>query len=452
MAVRVEPTGGKGTFAGGVRAPEQKRFTEHAAIEVAPTPTVVQIALLQHTGAACEPTVTPPQAVALGEKVGDSAAYVAAPVHASVAGTAQRVALATLPNGRRVKTVPVEAGAQPFVGRALWEEIFGGEWPWSGLEQYEPSEIVRAVREAGLVGLGGAAFPTHVKLTRNEKRPVDTVLLNGCECEPYLTADHRLMVEAPGPIVVGALLAARAVGAGRIVVAIEDNKPDAVEAMRRAAAGTPVSVAVVCTRYPMGGERQTVRAVLGRVVPTGGLPLDVGVVVLNVGTAAAVARAVCRRKPLTHRVITVTGSGVVQPKNLLVPIGMSYADALACAGGLRPEAARVIAGGPMMGHAIGDLTAPITKGTSGIVALTGDEVARVRETECVRCGECVEACPLRLVPTRIALCARHRDWDGAKRYYASACMECGCCAYVCPAGIPLVQLIRVAKAELARGA
>jgi len=202
------------------------------------------------------------------------------------------------------------------------------------LEAHTPETIANAVREGGLVGLGGAAFPTHVKLVRNEKRPVDTLLVNGCECEPYLTSDYRLMLEFPAPIVTGALLAAQAAGAGQIVIAIEDNKPGAIEAMRKAAAGTAVKVVVVRTKYPMGGERQVIPAVLGREVPTGGLPLDVGVVVVNVGTAAAIARAVLRGKPLTHRVVSVTGAGIVNPKNLLVPIGMHYGELIDYCGGV----------------------------------------------------------------------------------------------------------------------
>jgi len=288
-----------------------------------------------------------------------------------------------------------------------------------------------------------------VKLMQNKEKPVDTLLVNGCECEPFLTADQRLMEEAPAPIITGALVAARACGAARIVVAIEDNKPRAIELMRKAAEGTPLKVAVVKTRYPMGGEKQTVKAVLDRKVPTGGLPLDVGVVVVNVATAAAIARAVLRGKPVTHRVVTVTGAGIAQPRNILAPIGASYQDLIDFCGGLNEHAARVVSGGPMMGFAVGDLSAPITKGTSGIVVLTKADIARSRETTCVRCGRCVDVCPLNLVPSKMAMAARNADWDLAKKYQIQACMECGCCAYTCPASIPLVQLVRVGKKGVA---
>lgn len=441
---------GKGTFARGVHPPGHKVFAAEAAIEVIDSPQEVRVPLLQHTGAPCVAVVKNRQSVVLGELLGKAEAFVSAPVHASIAGRVARESVATLPNGRHVAAIPLRAEGEPLSGQALREEILGGEWPKEGLDRYAPEQIVQAVRQAGVVGLGGAAFPTHVKLTRNPNRPIDTLLLNGSECEPYLTADYRLMLEAPAAIVTGALLAGRAVDAKQILVAIEDNKPAAAASLRQATAGTGIEVVVVKTKYPMGGERQLIPAVLDREVPTGGLPLDVGVVVMNVGTAAAVARAVVRGKPLTHRVVTVSGAGIAQPKNLLVPIGIAYQELIDYCGGLRPEAVRVVAGGPMMGFAIGDLSTPVTKGTSGLTILTREEVRQDEEQPCVRCGRCVDVCPLHLVPTRIALAARHRDWDLARRYHLAACMECGCCAYNCPSHIPLVQLIRMGKALLPR--
>lgn len=436
----------RGSFAGGVHPPQRKHFAEQAAIEVLPTPRQVRVPLLQHLGAPCEPTVKSRAEVALGDVLGDSKAFVSAPVHASVTGTVGRASVATLPNGRHVRVVTINAAEeQPLAGDALFEDIFAGRWPLAGLEQYEPHQIVEAARQAGLVGLGGAAFPTHVKLTRNEKKPIDLLLVNGCECEPYLTADYRLMLEAPGPVITGALLAQRAVGARDVVVCVEDNKAQAVDALRSAAQGTGIEVRVLNTKYPQGGERQLVVAAVGKEVPTGGLPLDVGVVVVNVGTAAALARAVVRRKPLTHRIVSVSGGGIREPKNLLVPIGASYRELVDFAGGLAADAVRVVAGGPMMGFTLGSLDVPVTKGTSGVTVLSRDEARKADETTCVRCGRCVDVCPLRLVPTKIAMAARAGNAELAERYYATACMECGCCSYVCPASIPLVQLIRVGK-------
>jgi len=440
---------GTGRFARGVHPDDKKYISAGAGIEVLPTPKSVIIPLLQHIGAPCEPALKPRVEVRLGDLLGDSSAFVSAPVHASIDGKTAAPTMITLPNGRHVAAIPVTAAEeQSLSGRALWEDIYGGQWPTDGLDSFDSERIIKAVRSAGLVGMGGAAFPTHVKLTPSEKRPVDTLVVNGCECEPYLTADHRLMLEAPAPIVTGALLAARAAGAERIIVAIEDNKPDAAEAMTAAAEGTGIQVVTVHTRYPMGGERQLIPAVLGREVPTGGLPLDVGVVVVNVATAAAIARAVVRGKPLTHRVVSVTGEGINRPKNLLVPVGASYGELIAFCGGLAASAGRVIAGGPMMGFALADLDVPVTKGTSGVVVLTEEQLRRAEQTACLRCGRCVDVCPLGLVPTKIALAARHQDWETARRYYLTACCECGCCAYVCPANIPLVQLIRTGKATM----
>jgi electron transport complex protein RnfC len=441
---------GTGTFARGVHPNDQKKFAADAATEVLPLPALVSIALSQHTGAPCEAAVKLRQKVAFGEVVGNAKGFVSATVHSPVAGTVSKITVATLPNGRHVSVIQIKPEGENLSGQALFDEILGGEWPKTGLEQYTFEQMAKAVQDAGLVGLGGAAFPTHVKLTRNEKKPIDTLLLNGCECEPYLTADYRLMLDAPAPIVTGALLAAKACGATKICIVVEDNKPAAAEALRAAAQGTSIEVKVVHTKYPMGGEKSLIPAALNRVVPTGGLPLDVGVVVMNVGTAAALARAVLRGKPLTHRIVSVTGAGIAQPKNLLVPVGASYKDLIDFCGGLRPDAARAIAGGPMMGFALAQLDVPVTKGTSGITVLTEADVERADETSCVRCGRCVDVCPLNLVPTKMALASKHRDWDLAKRYHLTACCECGCCAYVCPAAIPLVQLMRVGKASMPR--
>jgi electron transport complex protein RnfC len=437
------------TFRRGVHPPHRKELTRECPVEVVPTPERVVLPILQHLGAPCEPLVSSRDVVEAGAMVADSESFVSAPVHTPIAGKVAKIGVATLPNGRHIPTIPIKAEGEQLEGDALWDEVYGGDWSTAGLDTHAPEAIVAAVRAAGIVGMGGAAFPTHVKLTRNHDRPVHTLLVNGCECEPYLTADDRLMREAPMPVVVGAMLAARAVRAERVVVGIEDNKADAAQAIRKAAAGTGVEVVMVRTKYPQGAEKQLIRAALGPVVPTGKLPLDIGVLVQNVATVAAVARAVLRGKPLTHRIFTVTGKGVVQPKNLLIPVGISYREVLEACGGLTSDTVRVVAGGPMMGFAIGDLDTPITKASGSVLALTRDEVEQARETHCVRCGRCVDACPIKLVPSRIALASRHRKWDLARKFHALACMECGCCAHQCPASIPLVQLIRVGKAALA---
>jgi electron transport complex protein RnfC len=439
----------RGSFAHGIHPDDRKGYSRDAAIEVLPAPELVRVPLLQHIGAPCEIALKARSEVALGDVIGKAGGFVSAPIHASIAGKTAKDAGVTLPNGRRVRSVPVKAEGDQLEGAALFDDVFGGTWPTEGLDS-SPEEIAEAVQQAGIVGLGGAAFPTHVKLRRQEGKTIHTLIVNGCECEPYLTSDFRLMVEAPQPIISGALLAARAVGADEVVIAVEDNKPAAVETLRGACEGTPAHVIEMPTKYPMGGERQLIRAATGLAVPTGGLPLDVGIVVVNVGTSAAIARAVLRGKPLTHRIVSVSGAGIETPKNLLVPIGAAYSALIAACGGLRDNAARVVAGGPMMGFALGDLDAPVTKGTSGLTVLTHDDLRRPEETTCVRCGRCVDVCPVNLVPTKIALAARHKAWDLAKDYHIGACIECGCCAYGCPASIPLTQLIRMGKAEMPR--
>jgi len=455
------------TFRRGVHPPQRKAASAGAAIEVLPDPESVMIALHQHTGAPCEPVVKPRAYLSVGDRVGQSKAAVSADVHASVAGAAGAVTAVTLPNGRRSLAVPIKAGPPkpapakegeatpppppaPLAGRALYDDILGGDWSIDAANA-DRGAIIAAIRAAGLVGQGGAAFPTHIKLMPNPAKPVSLVLLNGCECEPYLTADHRLMLEAPGPIVAGLRLAMRACGAAKGVIAIEDNKPDAIASMTATvAADADIQVVTCQTKYPMGGERQLIVAVCGREVPTGGLPLDVGVVVVNVGTSAAIARAALRGKPLTHRVVSVTGSGLVHPRNLLVPIGASIASLLDYCGGLRPDARRIIAGGPMMGFTVVDTATPVTKGTSGITVLAAADVDRIAQTACVRCGRCLDACPLGLMPTKIAHAVKFGQMDLAQKYDLMACCECGCCAYVCPARVPLVQYLRTGKGNVMR--
>jgi electron transport complex protein RnfC len=448
MSDTASPLAARGTFRHGVHPPERKHFSEDAPIEVVPTPPQVLIPLLQHVGAPCVPVVSPKDSVALGDPICKAGGFVSAAMHAPIAGKVLKTGVTTLPNGRHVQAIPIKAEGAQLEGRDLWEEIFGGEWPTTGLERFSPDDIVAAISAAGIVGLGGAAFPTHVKYKPNEQKPIDTVLINGCECEPYLTPDYRVMLEAPRAVVAGALLAGRASGARRIVIGVEDNKPEAARALRDAAGGTGIDVAVLKTKYPQGSEKQLIMALLGRAVPLGGLPLDIGVAVSNVGTAAAMARAVLRGKPMTHRVVAVTGAGVREPKNLLVPIGISYGELLDFCGGLTPEAARIIAGGPMMGFAFANLDAPVTKGTSGLTVLSAADVAKADETACIRCGRCVDVCPMNLVPTKLALASRAKNLELARQYHILACFECGSCAYTCPASLPLVQLIRTGKAQV----
>ena len=276
MALKLDGYAGNGTFPHGIHPPDRKQFSKDAAIQVMPTPKTVVLSLHQNIGGPCEQLVKPRQTVAWGELIGKGKIFVSTTLHASVPGVVQRPTRVTLANGRHMDTVPIKTDGEIPTGQALWDEIFGGDWPTTGLDAYDPQEISTAINDAGLVGLGGAAFPTHVKIMPNDKKPVHTLIINGCECEPYLTSDYRLMVEAPGPIVTGALLAARSVGAERIAIGIEDNKMDAVEAMRQAARGTGIQVAVLKTKYPQGSEKHLIQAVVKRQVPLGGAALGRG--------------------------------------------------------------------------------------------------------------------------------------------------------------------------------
>ena len=448
MGLNLKGLAGSGTFPHGVHPPERKNFAEDAAIEVVPSPKKVMLPFLQHVGAPSKAAVKPKTVVAFGDPVTEAGGFVSVGHHAPIAGKVMKTGVTTLANGRHVPAVPIKADGEQLEGEALRKEILGGDWP-RDISEYDPDDIRKSISAAGIVGLGGAAFPTHVKYAPNEEKPVDTVIINGAECEPYLTADYRLMVEAPDPIITGTLLLARACNAKNVVIGIEDNKPKAIEIMQKAAAGTGIQIAVVKTKYPQGSEKQLIYAISGRKVPPPpGLPLDVGVAVNNIGTAVAVARAVIRKKPLTHRVICVTGGGIKTPKNVLAPIGITMGELIEFCGGLKDNAARIIGGGPMMGFAFSDMNTPVTKGTSGITVMTKEDLLCEAETNCVRCGRCVDSCPMNLVPSKLALASRNKDIELAQQYNIMTCFECGSCAYICPAQLPIVQLVRTGKAEV----
>ena len=441
---------GKVTFEGGVHPPDRKKYSASAAVKtvVVPAGGVVVVPMVQHIGAPCKPCVDKKQEVTAGQEVGNSDALVSAVVHSPVNGVIKDVSEQPHPRGDKVMSVVIEVGPDQPVDQP-WLEI-PSDFDIGG---YDRDAVVNAARKAGVVGQGGAAFPTAVKLMWNPSRPVDTVIVNGCECEPYLTSDHRLMVEAPGPIVAGLRLAMKAIGAKRGIIAIEDNKPDAINRVASEMAGIGGTRVVVCkTKYPQGGERQLIKAVSGRVVATGGLPREAHVVVVNVGTVASLAWACVEGRPVTHRIVTVTGKGVKTPGNFRVPVGMLVADLIEVAGGLRADAAKVLLGGPMMGPATPRLDVPVLKGTSGITVLREKDISRLESTACIRCSRCVDYCPLRLVPTRIAHAVKARDIEMAGEYDALACVECGCCSFVCPSQIPLVQHIRLGKALLREAA
>jgi len=443
---------GSGHFSRGIHPPGHKEATRHKRVVVLDDPDVLEVPLLQHIGATAVLQVRANSQVGAGDLLAEAEGLISAPIHASTAGKVGRTVKTTLPNGKRVDAIKLTRDpAASSRGHELWSKLSASLWDASSPLALSPDEILDRIRAAGIVGMGGATFPTYVKLKPRADKPVRRLLVNGCECEPYLTSDARLMEEAAGAVVIGALCAARACGAYRIDIAVEDNKPEAIAALKEAAADTWVRIRTVETKYPMGGEKQMIRAVYDKTIPDGGLPLDVGVAVINVSTAAAIAMAVIHKEPLTHRVVTVTGPGVVEPRNLFIPVGTSFETAVAACGGLKDSTRKLVSGGPMMGFTVPSLQVTVTKGVSGILALEADPKLAREESACLRCGRCADACPLNLVPARLAQAAKHRRPDLARQNHILTCMECGCCAFACPAGIPLVQWIRAGKADVRKG-
>lgn len=432
---------GSAAFRGGVHPHYRKELTASLAITSMPPPAKVIVPLQQHIGAPAEPLVRVGDQVLLGQKIGDSKGFVSAPVHASVSGAVVAVGPYNHPLGRKVEAITIESD-----GLDTWH---GEIKPAGSLDFLTPDQIRGLIREAGLVGMGGATFPTHVKLAPPAEKPIDTVIINGAECEPYLTADHRMMLEKPGDIIFGLKAMMKVLGAERGIIGIENNKPDALRVMKQAVEGEAgISVVALHTKYPQGAEKMLIYVTTKRKVPAGGLPMDVGVVNHNVGTAIALAEVIKEGKPLIQRVVTVTGEGVIRPANLMVRIGTLVSDLLMFCGGLRDTTRKLINGGPMMGLALTGDDMPVIKGTSGILALTEEDVDLARQRTCIKCAKCVSVCPVNLVPTFIAQAAEHGLIQRADKLHAADCIECGCCAYICPARIPLTQWIRLAKADI----
>jgi len=433
-------------FPGGIHpanAPGGGRRTGETPIANMPAPERVVLSMLRVSGAQLTPLVRRGDFVKMGQKIADSDAFVSAPLHASVSGKVIAVEPRPHPTGRRlVPAVVIENDRQD-----TWDESCAPVDPAT----LDAQGIVRLAREKGLVGLGGATFPVHVKLSAPQGRTVDTLILNGSECEPWLTADDRLMQEHPEDVIGGALLALRALGAARAILGIESDKAAALRAVSGAAEGTPVSVRPLRPRYPQGGERQLIYALTGRKVPAGALPWDAGCAVFNVGTMAALNLAVTEGRPLIDRIITVTGNAVAEPKNLRVRIGTNLRDCIGFCGGYPGGAPdKLIAGGPMMGTALFTDDVPVIAGTSGIIALAGLAAHVPEPSACIRCGRCHQVCPAGLQPYAIEEAISARDAAKAARFFAHECIECGACGYVCPARRQLVQNIRLAKA-LVRG-
>lgn len=403
-------------------------------------PPRVIIPLQQHIGAPAKALVAPGDHVRIGQKIGEAGGFVSAPVHASVSGTVRAVQDAMLANGTMVPAVLIDNDYQEE-----WVELHPSDHP----ETLSAQELQQIVREAGIVGLGGATFPTAVKLSPSGGKKIEKLVLNGAECEPYLTADHRLMLEKATDIIDGVRLMMLALEVDEALIGIENNKPDAIDLLTAAAKNVDgVRVVGLPVRYPQGGEKQLVYALTRRQVPNGGLPLDVGVVVCNVGTVYAIDRAIREGRPLIDRITTVGGL-VNNPGNFLVRIGTPIDHLIEACGGFQPHIRQFIYGGPMMGMAIARLDIPVTKGCSGLVAL-GEEAMEPKESPCIKCGACREACPMKLFPSRIDAFTRHDRLEDAEKIGVMNCIECGCCSFVCPAKRSLTQSMRTAKNGIQR--
>ena len=423
-------------YYGGIHPTERKERTEHLALKSFPDPAEVVIPLSMHAGAPANPVVQVGDTVKVGQKIGEPAAFISAPVHSSVSGTVTAIE----ERGHATRGTCLSVVIKSDGKNTLDESVK----PHKSLEELTPDEIVEIVKEAGIVGMGGAGFPTSVKL--KPAKPVDTILLNGCECEPLLTADHRVLLEFADDVIYGLKAILKAVGAEKGVIVIEDNKPDAIELMKeKTAALENIEVVVAKTKYPQGAEKMLIKRVTGRKVPSGGLPADVGCVVSNISTTKAISDAIQKGLPLIERVVTVTGEHVKNPGNFIVKIGTNTGDLLNYCDAELGEDITVKAGGPMMGFVLSDVNVPIMKGSNGIIAVDTDHTV---EQPCIKCGRCMDVCPMELSPLYFAKYADEENWQGMKEKNVMDCVECRCCEYICSSKIPLVTKIKAGKAAV----
>ncbi len=429
----------KATFIGGTHIDSFKELTNTYESKKANPPDFVYIPLSQHIGSPCEAKLCVGEEVKMGQVIGKTLGFVSAPIHSSVSGKVVSIEKKAHPAGRFVDCIVIENDKQDTLDGSIVDE--------PQPEQLNKEQLLKKILDAGIVGLGGATFPTHVKYSPPADTIIDYIILNGIECEPFITADHRIMLEYPEEIVRGLDYILKTTGAKKGIIAIEDNKMDAIQKMNLVCDCHANIEVVICEeKYPQGSEKQLIYAVTNREVPVGGLPLDVGVIVNNVGTAKAICDAVEKNMPLIERMVTVSGTSVDTPSNYIARIGTLFSDLINQSGGYTEENNKIISGGLMMGKTMYSDEVPITKGTSAILVLKDDRKKAPKEQACVRCAKCIDACPAFLEPTRLAILTKRKEFDRLDtEQNIMSCIECGTCSYVCPANIPLVEYIRLGK-------
>lgn len=426
---------------GGVHAPHNKHTAQSQSLEM-PVPKTVALPMSQHIGAPCVPLVKVGDTVDVGQCIAKSDAFVSAPIHASVSGTVKKIDKITMPDGNRLDAIFIESDGEQRISPDVKPP-----------EVHTAADLIAAVRESGLVGLGGAGFPTAVKLSIPPDKHVDTMIVNVAECEPYITSDHREALENSWDIISGIMTVKEILDIHRVIIGIENNKPDAIKALREIAdssidVGDEIRVLPLKATYPQGAEKILIKACTGREVPMGGLPSDAGCLVMNVGSIAFIARYLKTGMPLVSRRLTVDGSAIKNPANVIVPIGTPIKDVIDFVGGYREEPRKILMGGPMMGVSLPTDELYILKQNNAILAF-GEKEARLSEpSACIRCGKCVSACPIRLLPLELCNASERRDEEALNRLNAMNCMECGCCSFTCPAKRHLVQTIRMGKSYL----
>ena len=428
---------------GGINPNDNKQWSKDRAIELMELPAEVRIPMIQHIGAPATPVVKKGDKVLAGQLIGQAVGFVSANIHSPISGTV--TAIDSLPNGqgqRQTMVVIKREGDDWVEGVDLSTEL-------KRECLLEPTEIIAKIKAAGVVGLGGAQFPTHVKLSIPEGQKAEVLIINGVECEPYLTSDYRNMIERGEMLLTGVEITMRALGVKRAIIGVENNKPDAIEHLRniiRRDNYRGIEIEPLKLRYPQGGEKQLIAAVTGRqVAPPPALPISEGAVVCNVSSAIAIYEAVQKNKPLVERVVTITGKSLKSTHNYIVRFGTSVNSLLESAGGIPEEDVKILNGGPMMGRAIVDVTSPVIKGCSGITVISGVEAARGEEMACIKCAKCVAACPMGLEPYLLSKLAKLQKWDMAEEHNTVDCIECGCCSYTCPSNVPLLDYIRIGK-------